>query len=48
MNEITGGSPFGASTLAGGDGKRLPSNNETKIAHFQGSHVAKVANKLAP
>lgn len=48
MNEITGDSPYGASTLAGGDGKRLPSDNETKIAHFQGSHVAKVANKLAP
>ncbi len=46
MNEITGGSPYGASTLAGGDGKRLPSDNEIKIAHFQGAHVAQVANKL--
>lgn len=46
MNEITGGSPYGASTLAGGDGKRLPSDNEIKIAHFQGAHVALVANKL--
>ena len=48
MSEITGGSPYGASTLAGGDGKRQPSDNEIKIAHFQGSHIAKVANKLAP
>lgn len=46
MNEITGGSPYGASTLAGGDGKRLPSDNEIKIAHFQGAHVAQIANKL--
>ena len=48
MSEINGGSPYGASTLAGGDGKRQPSDNEIKIAHFQGSHIAKVANKLAP
>lgn len=47
MSEITGGSPYGASTLAGGDGKRQPSDNEIKIAHFQGAHVAKVANKLS-
>lgn len=46
MNEITGGSPYGASTLAGGDGKRLPSDNEIKIAHFQGAHVAQIAKKL--
>lgn len=46
MNEITGGSPYGASTLAGGDGKRLPSDNEIKIARFQGAHVAQVASKL--
>ncbi len=46
MNEITGGSPYGAGTLAGGDGKRLPSDNEIKIARFQGVHVAQVANKL--
>jgi NAD(P)H dehydrogenase (quinone) len=45
MNEITGGSPYGASTLAGGDGKRQPSQNEIKIASFQGSHVAEVAKK---
>lgn len=46
MSEITGGSPYGASTLAGGDGKRLPSENEIKIARFQGAHVAQVASKL--
>ncbi|MFA6162244.1 MAG: NAD(P)H:quinone oxidoreductase [Methylobacter sp.] len=45
MSEITGGSPYGASTLAGGDGSRQPSENEIKIAHFQGSHVAEVAKK---
>lgn len=45
MSEITGGSPYGASTLAGTDGKRQPSENELKIARFQGSHVAGVAKK---
>jgi NAD(P)H dehydrogenase (quinone) len=45
MSEITGGSPYGASTLAGGDGSRQPSENEIKIARFQGAHVAKVAKK---
>ncbi len=45
MNEITGGSPYGASTLAGGDGSRQPSENEIKIARFQGAHVAKVTRK---
>ncbi|MEO6118303.1 MAG: NAD(P)H:quinone oxidoreductase [Methylotenera sp.] len=45
MSEITGGSPYGASTLAGGDGSRQPSENELKIARFQGAHVAKVAKK---
>ena len=47
MSEITGGSPYGASTLAGGDGKRQPSDNEIKIARFQGAHVAQLVNKLA-
>lgn len=46
MSEITGGSPYGASTLAGGDGKRQPSENEIKIARFQGTHVAEVTGKL--
>lgn len=47
MSEITGGSPYGAGTLAGGDGTRQPSENELKIARFQGSHVAWVAKKQA-
>lgn len=47
MNEITGGSPYGAGALAGGDGKRQPSENELKIARFQGNHVAGVAKKLS-
>ena len=47
MDEITGGSPYGASTLAGGDGRRQPTENELKIARFQGSHVAGIAKKLA-
>ncbi len=47
MNEITGGSPYGASTLAGADGKRMPSENELEIARFQGRHVAQIAKRLA-
>ena len=47
MEEITGGTPYGATTLAGADGSRKPSENELKIAHFQGKHVAKVAKKIA-
>lgn len=46
MNEVTGGSPYGASTLAGTDGSREPSANELKIAKFQGKHVAEIAKKL--
>ncbi|MEW6714707.1 MAG: NAD(P)H:quinone oxidoreductase [Nitrospirota bacterium] len=46
MNEITGGSPYGASTLAGLDGSRQPSENEIKIARFQGRHIAEIAKKL--
>jgi len=46
MSEITGGSPYGAGTLAGGDGSRLPSENELAIARFQGAHVATIARKL--
>jgi NAD(P)H dehydrogenase (quinone) len=45
MSEITGGSPYGASTLAGVDGSRQPSENEIRIARFQGAHVAEVAKK---
>lgn len=47
MSEITGGSPYGASTIAGGDGSRMPSQNELGIARFQGRHVAEIAKKLA-
>jgi NAD(P)H dehydrogenase (quinone) len=45
MNEITGGTPYGASTLAGGDGSRQPSENELAIARFQGKHIANIAKK---
>jgi NAD(P)H:quinone oxidoreductase type IV len=47
MAEITGGTPYGASTLAGGDGSRQPSENELAIARYQGRHVATIAKKLA-
>ncbi|WFF40047.1 NAD(P)H:quinone oxidoreductase [Salinicola endophyticus] len=47
MSEITGGTPYGASTLAGADGSRTPSENELEIARFQGKHVAELAAKLA-
>ena len=47
LSEITGGSPYGASTIAGGDGSRKPSENELKMARFQGRHVAEIAGKLA-
>jgi NAD(P)H dehydrogenase (quinone) len=46
MSEITGGTPYGASTLAGGDGSRQPSENELAIARFQGRHVARIARQL--
>jgi NAD(P)H dehydrogenase (quinone) len=46
MNEITGGTPYGATTLAGSDGKRQPSENELKIARFQGRHVAEITARL--
>jgi len=46
MDEITGGTPYGATTLAGADGSRLPSENELAIAKFQGKHVAEIAQKL--
>jgi NAD(P)H dehydrogenase (quinone) len=46
MDEITGGSPYGASTIAGGDGSRQPSANELAAARFQGEHVARIAQKL--
>ena len=46
-SEITGGSPYGASTIAGGDGSRMPTDNELDGARFQGRHVAEIAKKLA-
>ncbi len=47
LDEISGGSPYGASTIAGGDGSRMPSENELDAARFQGRHVAEIASKLA-
>jgi NAD(P)H dehydrogenase (quinone) len=47
LSEITGGAPYGATTIAGGDGSRKPSANELDGARFMGEHVAKVATKLA-
>jgi NAD(P)H dehydrogenase (quinone) len=47
IDEISGGSPYGATTIAGGDGSRMPSENELAAARFQGKHVAEVAAKLA-
>jgi len=47
LDEIKGGSPYGASTIAGGDGSRKPSEQELGMARFQGEHVAKIAAKLA-
>ncbi len=47
MSEVSGGSPYGASTLAGSDGKRMPSANELAIARFQGRHTAEIAKRLA-
>ena len=45
-DEVTGGSPYGATTIAGGDGSRMPSENELEAARFQGKHVARIAAKL--
>lgn len=46
LDEISGGSPYGASTIAGGKGERMPSKNELDAARFQGKHVATIASKL--
>jgi NAD(P)H dehydrogenase (quinone) len=46
MDEISGGTPYGATTLSKGDGSRLPTANELAIAKFQGQHVAGIAAKL--
>jgi NAD(P)H dehydrogenase (quinone) len=47
IDEITGGSPYGASTIVGGQGERMPSDNELLAARFQGRHVASIASKMA-
>jgi NAD(P)H dehydrogenase (quinone) len=47
LDEVTGGSPYGATTLAGGDGSRQVSPNELEGARFLGHHVAQIAAKLA-
>jgi NAD(P)H dehydrogenase (quinone) len=44
--EVTGGSPYGASTITGGQGERMPSDNELAGARFQGAHIARIALKL--
>jgi len=46
LDEITGGSPYGATTIAGGDGSRMPTANELAGARYQGRKIAEVANKL--
>jgi NAD(P)H dehydrogenase (quinone) len=46
MGEITGGTPYGATTIAAHDGSRQPTENELAIARFQGAHVARIAAKL--
>ncbi|MEC4591558.1 MULTISPECIES: NAD(P)H:quinone oxidoreductase [Nitrospirillum] len=46
-SQVTGGSPYGATTIANGDGSRQPSENELAGARFQGTHVAGIAAKLA-
>jgi NAD(P)H dehydrogenase (quinone) len=47
LDEVTGGSPYGATTISGGDGSRQPSANELDGARYQGRHVAQIAAKLA-
>jgi len=47
LDEITGGSPYGASTIAGGNGQRQPSKNELVGARYQGRKIAETAKKLA-
>jgi NAD(P)H dehydrogenase (quinone) len=46
LDEIKGGSPYGASTITGGQGERMPSEQELGMAQFQGRHVAAIANKV--
>jgi NAD(P)H dehydrogenase (quinone) len=46
LDEIKGGSPYGATTIAGGQGERQPSEQELRMARYQGRHVAGIAKKL--
>jgi NAD(P)H dehydrogenase (quinone) len=46
IDEITGGTPYGATTIAGGDGSRMPSENELEAARYQGRHIATITQKL--
>lgn len=46
LDEVSGGTPYGATTLAGTDGSRMPSENELAIARFQGEHVARITAQL--
>ena len=46
MDEITGGSPYGTSTIVGPEGERMPSENEKEAARYQGRYVASIAAKL--
>jgi NAD(P)H dehydrogenase (quinone) len=46
LDEIVGGSPYGATTIAGGQGQRQPSDKELAAARYQGNHVAQIATKL--
>ena len=47
MDEIVGGTPYGATTLAGGDGSRQPSETDLEGARYQGRQIAELANKIA-
>lgn len=47
LDEVTGGSPYGASTIAGSRGERMPSENELAAARFQGKHAAAIAARLS-
>jgi len=47
LDQVSGGTPYGATTIAGADGKRQPTANELAVAQFQGRHVALIAQKLA-
>lgn len=46
ISKVSGGTPYGATTIAGGDGSRQPDDRERAIARYQGQHVAKIAAKL--